>query len=247
MKVLQVNLHHIRAASTALCVAMKNCDVALIKEPWTYKGAIRGLKEVGGELIYSISAQNPRTSILIQKGYQMLPLMHHCSRDITAVKIKTSGGKGPREDILGLAYLPYDDIKPPAPRELERMVMSCRAQGTHLIIGCDANSHHTSWGSTNINNRGESLFIYIMANGLDIMNRGNSPTFVTSNRQELRDIRVATLYASNLVKDWHESEKVSCSDHRYIRFTVMGINHTTTTHSDPRRTGSHFEQTCQDV
>jgi hypothetical protein len=44
------------------------------------------------------------------------------------------------------------------------------------------------------------------------------------------------LYAKNLVKDWHVSEKVSCSDHRYIRFTVMGINHTTVTYRNPRRT-----------
>jgi hypothetical protein len=162
--------------------------------------------------------------------------MHHCSRDITAVKIKTSGGNGPREFILGSAYLPYYDVEPPPPGDLERLVMICRAQGTHLIIGCDANSHHTSWGRTNINNRGVFLFNYIMANGLDIMNRGNSPTFVTSNRQEVIDITVATIYASNLVKDWHVSEEVSCSDHRYIRFTVMGIDHTTTTYRNPRRT-----------
>jgi hypothetical protein len=106
MRVVQVNIHHRRAASAALCVAMKSNDVALIHEPWTYKGAIRGLKEVGGELIYSRSAQNPRTCILIKKVYQILPLMHHCSRDITAVKIKTSVGNGPREIILGSAYLP---------------------------------------------------------------------------------------------------------------------------------------------
>jgi hypothetical protein len=30
---------------------MKNCDVALIQEPGTYKGAIKGLKEVSGEII----------------------------------------------------------------------------------------------------------------------------------------------------------------------------------------------------
>jgi len=67
---------------------MRNCDVALIQEPWTYKGAIKGLKEVGGELIYSRSIQNPRTCILIKKGFQILPLTHHCSRDLTAMKIK---------------------------------------------------------------------------------------------------------------------------------------------------------------
>jgi hypothetical protein len=236
MQVLQVNLHHSRAASAVLCVAMKNCDVALIQEPWTHKGAIRGLKEVGGELIYSRSAQNPRNCILIKKDFQILPLMHHCSRDFTATMIKTSGGNGPREIILGSAYLPYDDGEPPPPGELERLVMSCRMQGTHLIIGCDANSHHTSWGSTNINNRGESLFNYIMANGLDIMNRGKRFTFVTSNRQEVIDITIATLYAGNLVKDLHVSEEISCSDHRHIRFTVTGIDHTVVTYRNPRRT-----------
>ena len=99
-------------ASAALCVDVKTCDVALIQEPWTYKGAIKGLKEVGGELIYSRSTLNPRTCILIKKGFQILPLMHHCSRDLTAMKIKTSSGGGPREVILGSAYLPYDDVPP---------------------------------------------------------------------------------------------------------------------------------------
>ena len=86
MRVLQVNLHHSTVVSAALCVAMKTCDVALIQEPWTYKGAIKGLKEVGGELIYSRSTLNPRTCILIKKGFQILPLMYHCSGDLTAVK-----------------------------------------------------------------------------------------------------------------------------------------------------------------
>jgi hypothetical protein len=80
VRVLQVNLHHSRAASAALCAAMRNCDVALIQEPWTYKGEIKGLKEVGGELIYSRSMPHPRTCILAKKGFQILPLLHHCSR-----------------------------------------------------------------------------------------------------------------------------------------------------------------------
>ena len=83
--------------------------------------------------------------------------MQHSSRDLTAVKIKTYIDGEPREIILGSAYFPYNDDKPPLPEELEKLVMRCRADGTHLI-GCDANAHHTSWGSTDINNRGESLF-----------------------------------------------------------------------------------------
>jgi hypothetical protein len=215
---------------------MKNCDVALIQEPWTSKGAIKGLREVSGELIYSRSTKNLRTCILIKKGFQILPLMHHCSKDLTAVKIRAPSSGRPREIIFGSAYLQYDDTVPPPPEELERLVMGCRAQGTHLIIGCDANSHHNSCGSTNINNRGESLFNYIMANGLDIMNRGNRPTFFTTNRQEVIDITIPTFYASNLINDWHVTEEVSCSDHIYIRFTVMGIDHTVKTYRNSRKT-----------
>ena len=112
----------------------------------------------------------------------------------------------------------------------------CRADRNHLIVGCDANSHHTSWGSTNIKNRGDSLFNYIMANGLDIINRRNKPTFVTSNRREVIDITIATVYVGNCIKDWHVTEEVSCSDHRYIRFTVTGIDGAVDFCRNPRRT-----------
>jgi hypothetical protein len=109
MRVLQVNLHPSRAASAALCVAMKTVDVALAQEPWTYKGAIRGLKEVGGELIYSGSTLTSRTCTLIKRGFQILPLINHNSRHLTAVTIKTSIDGGPRGIILASAYLPYDN------------------------------------------------------------------------------------------------------------------------------------------
>jgi len=50
------------------------------------------------------------------------------------------------------------------------------------------------------------------------------------------DITIATFHAGNLMKDWHVTEEVSCSDHRYIRFTVMGIDHSVLTYRNPRRT-----------
>jgi hypothetical protein len=119
---------------------------------------------------------------------------------------------------------------------LERLVMGCRVGGTHLIIGCDANVHHTSCRITNINNRGESLFNYIRANGLDTMNRGNRTNFVTSNRQEVIGITIVTLYVGNFVKDWHVTEEESCSDHRYIRFTVTGIDRLVGVYCNPAGT-----------
>jgi hypothetical protein len=97
---------------------MKNCDVVLIQEPWKYIGEIKGLKEVGGELIYSRSIQNPGTCTLVKKDFQILPLMHYCSRDLTVVKIKTLCGTGPREITFGSPYPPYNDAEPQPPQRV---------------------------------------------------------------------------------------------------------------------------------
>jgi acyl-CoA thioesterase len=58
----------------------------------------------------------------------------------------------------------------------------------------------------------------------------------TSNRQEVIDITIATFYAGNFVIDSHVSEEVSCSDHRYIQFSITGINHLVEFYRNPRRT-----------
>jgi hypothetical protein len=70
--------------------------------------------------MYSRSNQHPRTCILVKKGFQSQPLMHNCSRDITAVKITTSNGGVPREIVVGSAYHVYEYIEHSPPRELER-------------------------------------------------------------------------------------------------------------------------------
>jgi hypothetical protein len=73
-------------------------------------------------------------------------------------------------------------------------------------------------------------------NGLDIMNRGNRPTFVTSTRQEVIDITIATIYAGNFVKDLNVTGDVSCSDNRCIRFNITGIDRSPEVYRNPRRT-----------
>jgi hypothetical protein len=141
-----------------------------------------------------------------------------------AVKIKTSCGRGLSKIFLGLAYLRCNYFEPSPSREMKKLVAGCRAEGSHLVISCDVNTHHTTWGSSSIN-RGETVFNFIMANDLDIMNKGNKPSFVTFNRQEVVDVTVATFYAGNFIEDWHVTEEVSCSDHRYIQFNITGIDH----------------------
>jgi hypothetical protein len=57
------------------------------------------------------------------------------------------------------------------------------------------------------------------------MNRGNRPNFFISNRQKVIGISIATIHASNYINNLPVTQEVSCSDHRYIRFTLTGIYH----------------------
>lgn len=48
-----------------------------------------------------------------------------------------------------------------------------------------------------------------------MLNRDNTPMFVIANRQEVIDIIVATVAISSTVHNWHVSDELSLSDHRF--------------------------------
>ena len=88
------------------------------------------------------------------------------------------------------SYLPYDDAV--APTDIfQKVVNGAKENGRELVIGADANAHHSVWGSTDINKRGELLFDYILTTNLIICNKGNKPTFTNKVRQQVIDVTFA--------------------------------------------------------
>jgi uncharacterized protein affecting Mg2+/Co2+ transport len=77
----------------------------------------------------------------------------------------------------------------------------CSSNGKQLITGCVANAHHITWQSTGTNQRGESLKTYLVSSNLNILNKGNEPTFLISNRQEITDLTPRTNEVGNPVND----------------------------------------------
>ncbi|KAJ8909962.1 hypothetical protein NQ315_014913 [Exocentrus adspersus] len=135
--------------------------------------------------------------------------------DLVAIKVTV----GRSCYILCSAYLPYESPTPP-PRQLMELVEWCKSNNLPLIVGCDANAHHTCWGSKDVNQRGQDLLEFLISSGLDILNRGTKPTFVTRNRQEVIDITISNSWSSHLVTNWRVSSEVSMSDHRHILFNL---------------------------
>ena len=76
------------------------------------------------------------------------------------------------------------------------------------------------WGSSDVNTRGEALLEYLAGTHLEVLNRGNEPTFVNRIRREVIDLTLATRNISTLVSDWRVSGDILLSDHRMIRLNI---------------------------
>jgi len=101
-------------------------------------------------------------------------------------------------------------------------VRYCEKENLRLIVGRDSNAHHTAWGSTNCNGRGESLLEFLCSSNVEIFNRGNEPTFSNVSRQEVTDITVGSYGLLESIIRWKVSRVPSLSEHRHILFTLWG-------------------------
>ncbi|PNF17226.1 hypothetical protein B7P43_G05220 [Cryptotermes secundus] len=195
----------------ALCqqLAEGKADIALIQEPWLYKGQIRGLTNTGGTVYSVVPSNDARSCVYIRNHVNALPLLELCSRDTTEVSITYPYQEGSKELIVASVYLPYDSDEPPPTKEMRDIIDYCCSRKKQLIIGCDANAHHTGWGSTGINPRGESLMEFLVSSNLNILNHSNEPTFIVCNTKEVIDLTLGTNDIGNLIKSAIEDKDVA--------------------------------------
>jgi hypothetical protein len=156
--------------------------------------------------------------------------------DVMMVRVTYIRGGSKRELIVALVYFPYDSDKPPPSKGLREVIIDCSRNKLQLILGCDSNAHHIMWGSMDINPRGECLMEYLVTTNVNILNKGNEPTFVISNRKEVIHLTLGTDKVGDLVTNWHASNVISLSDHRYIVFQVGDVEVTRLTYCNPKRT-----------
>lgn len=234
MRLVQINLHHSKAATANLTLLLlkEGVDVALIQEPWILGDQVRGLGLKEYNVLYNQEAGKPRSCIVVKKNINVLMLSNFSSRDLTVIRLE--GGQ--QQCWMASAYMPYDDPSQPPPVEVQRMVAAAEQERIALLLGCDANAHHTVWGSTNINARGESLFNYLLGTNLIVCNRGREPTFINVNRREVLDLTLITQSDCFTVTDWRVSAQPSMSDHCWILFNLNLVLGNQETFRNIRRT-----------
>ncbi|KAH8368567.1 hypothetical protein KR200_006474, partial [Drosophila serrata] len=141
---------------------------------------------------------------------------------------------------LSSAYMAHDEPAPPEP--VVKLLQWAEVTKTTLVLGCDANARHTLWGSSETNERGESLFDNIICRNVTICNKGNTPTFIfpsTENFQGWEEVLDLTLLIEQnkyRVENWRVSTEHSFSDHRYIFFDITVPAKKQVPRRNPRKT-----------
>jgi len=170
-------------------------------------------------VIWDQRASSPRACILACRSINSYILTEFLTRGCVPIGIEGVGAA--KKTVVVSAYFAGDEACPPP--EIIALVEHCKKMNLPIIIGCDANAHHVIWGSSDVNQRGESLLEFILNNNLEILNVGNIPTFVTGVRSKVLDITLSSRSVASHISDCHVSPEESMSDHRIIRFS-KGLN-----------------------
>lgn len=154
MTFIQINLHHCKAATANLCceLAVEHTSVTLIQEPWTNLNKVLGFGVYKNRIFRAKTEANPRAAIYVAPELQAMLLCQFSDRDTTVVRITMKAEQG-GDLLVASCYMP-DAADCPYTDLLKKAIECSKEKNVPLILGCDANSHHTVWGSTDINLRG---------------------------------------------------------------------------------------------
>lgn len=239
IRIVQGNLHRSETATTNLYhyLTKNRADIALIQEPNAKKRKIYGFNRLKGNLFSDIKSDRPRTCIFVKKNSNLTAFVipKFCNQDLTTIRLEYKKDNRPATVIMASAYLPYPEPQRPA-KMFKDLVEFCGKNKLELIIGSDANAHHTIWGSKDVNPRGKILSEYLSSTNLMLLNVGNTPTFVNKIREEVIDISLASPIVERDVRKWEVSPEVTLSDHRWITFEIASDNEPPKKFRNPRKT-----------
>ena len=224
MQILQINLHHCRAATATLIQFMKKngIDVVLIQEPWLTIGRVGGLEAAGK--IWSVAVTNDlRACIVTRRGLDVTFLPQLSDNRTSAISVVVKSGGTDVTYVLAAVYCQWNLDGHPIGEKGEGIVDWCREKKAELLLGMDANAQHEIWGCASNNNRGDRLVDKMTSLGMVCLNRGNEPSYVTAARETTLDVTLCTQTMAGQIRGWRVvTETPSMSDHRYIRFCLNG-------------------------
>lgn len=204
-KIMQVNLGRGAAATTVAQVVGSDYDFICIQEPC----GTTILNSWKGKCIPNSNIAKVRT--IVHKKIDILELQEFTSLNIVAISI----GNHPSSWILVNVYAEKTGSMTEILRVLSNLIHSYPIP---LILVGDFNAHHPLWGSPDMDNRGEQLLAFMVANRLDLLNKPElGPTFQTIRAEGYIDLSMARDIGTTA---WTILEDDSLSDHKIISISI---------------------------
>ena len=195
-------------------MTVNNIHCGLVQEPYLNRNKVSGFTNY--KIFKGATKGITRSLIILKKTINAWLLTQFSDSDQVAITVKTKD----KTYVLASIYMPYDPKVIPPSILTKKLIDFCQNNRYEFLISADANSHHTAWGSSDINNRGDGLLNYILSKDLYILNKGSRPTFQITNRSEIIDLTVASVNLEKSVVNWEVSLDESFSDHNYIVFEI---------------------------
>lgn len=186
----------------------------------------------------------PRACLVFAEDVHYTPLSDYISQDLVAAIVELHSDGYQLKQVVCSGYHASSREDPVVPALLTKLIRFCKEERYQLIYGCDANAHNQLWGSKGVDRRGEELVDFITEHELEITNTGNVPTyFVTRNVNnrievwsDVIDLTLVTNFINQRITDWWVSTDTSCSDHRYIEFSIKADSPKLHKYRNPKHT-----------
>ena len=244
---IQANLHRSKAATSLFSenFGRKSKDIGFVQEPYTgNRGEVIGINKRSCVVLQFADKSNPPRAVLVfRKGLLHLPITQFIKRDLVAALVDFDVAGISHKIVVASTY--HDEDLDVVSDDLKNLSDLCRSKGYQLVFGGDMNAHNEIWGSDETNFRGEELLSFTISRSLNILNSGSKPTFDTVKRLrngELRhyksviDLTICSRFMSQTVSDWRVEDEDTCSDHKYITFSLAARRQRFESYRDPRKT-----------
>ena len=209
MYVKQINTQHSKLATINLKQLMIQGinNVYLVQEPYKYKNRFVdipiGFKTYGTD--------KSRAIIIAHKDMELIFSNELSTDDVTVCYMNNTNR------YFASIYL--DIHKETVDNFLTKIADFFTATKANAILGIDSNAHSVLWGEDETNPRGEALEEFIMSYNITLLNKGKTPTFVTSRSSSIIDISLVFGNSAD-IDSWEVITEHQFSDHRMISFRV---------------------------
>ena len=218
-ELLQLNLHHCKAATLTLLRNISNAKsptIALVQEPYVVRGQIVSVPK-NVRTFAAPGDETPRAAIFFSANIDMQFDPNRSSKDLAVADLQLEDEATAESRVTCISmYLPGDSMEAAPGEALKKIVADIERQRGLIILGGDVNAHNEFWGSTDTNTRGEDLLAWIASTNLEVLNEGSEPTFVTQTRAEVLDISLCSGSLVDKMLKWRVLPEESFSDHNLI-------------------------------